>query len=39
VTIMGGGYEDDAVNVQGSPVPGDPSSADEETGFRCVATA
>jgi len=39
VTIIGGGYQDDAANVQSSLVPGDPSSADGETGFRCVATA
>ena len=39
LTVMGGGYLDDAASVPESPVPFDPSTSDLETGFRCVATA
>jgi len=39
VAAMGGGYLDDAASVPDSPEPTDPSYADQETGFRCVAAA
>jgi energy-coupling factor transporter ATP-binding protein EcfA2 len=39
VAIIGGGYQDNALSVPDSLNIGDPSTADNETGFRCVATA
>ncbi len=39
VAIAGDGWEDDAESVPASPIVSDPSNLDEETGFRCVATA
>ena len=39
VAIAGGGYEDSALSIPKSLKAGEPNGADEETGFRCVATA
>jgi hypothetical protein len=39
VAIIGGGYQDNALSVRASIFVGDPSASDNETGFRCVATA
>ena len=39
VAIAGGGYLDNALSVPDSLTVGEPSGADGETGFRCVATA
>jgi formylglycine-generating enzyme required for sulfatase activity len=39
VAIAGGGYEDNAVSIPDLLKQADPVLSDEETGFRCVATA
>jgi len=39
VAVIGDGYQDAASSVPSSPTPGEPNSADNETGFRCVAAA
>jgi formylglycine-generating enzyme required for sulfatase activity len=39
VAIVGGGYEDNGVSILKLLTVGDPTTNDEETGFRCVATA
>jgi hypothetical protein len=39
VAVVGDGYQDAASSVPSSPTPGEPNSADNETGFRCVAAA
>jgi energy-coupling factor transporter ATP-binding protein EcfA2 len=39
VAIIGGGYPDLALSTRASLFVGEPSSSDNETGLRCVATA
>jgi len=39
VGLIGQGYEDDAATVWDSLAPYDPTTADAQTGFRCIATA
>jgi len=38
VAVVGEGFQDEATSVRDSLTPYDPSFADNETGFRCVAT-
>jgi conflict system STAND superfamily ATPase/sulfatase-modifying factor enzyme 1/TIR domain-containing protein len=39
LAIIGDGYQDEALSVTGSLIPGDPTDVNAEVGFRCVATA
>jgi hypothetical protein len=39
LAIVGDGYQDDALSVPNSLTVGDPTTSDNETGFRCVTTA
>jgi hypothetical protein len=39
LAIVGDGYQDDALSLPNSLTVGDPTASDNETGFRCVATA
>ena len=39
VGLIGQGYEDDAASVWDSLAPYEPTTADAQTGFRCIATA
>jgi formylglycine-generating enzyme required for sulfatase activity len=39
VGIVGHGYDDNAATVQDSLEPVDPTTADDQTGFRCVTPA